>query len=42
MGGGKKGSSDVKFQVCTYCQSQIIEPEPRPPLKKVVFLVKLL
>ena len=32
----------VKFHVCTQWQPQIIELEPRPPLKKVVFLVKSL
>ena len=33
----------VKFQVFIYCQSEIIELEPRPPLKKkAVFLVKFL
>ena len=34
--------TDVKFQVLTQCQSLVIELEPRPPIKKAVFLVKSL
>ena len=30
------------FKSCTQCQSLIIKLEPRPPFKKVVFLVKSL
>ena len=32
----------VKFQVRSKCQSQIIELEPRPPLKKAVFSGQIL
>ena len=33
---------DVKFLGRIYCQSQIIELEPGPHFKKIVFLVKSL
>ena len=32
----------VIFQVCTYCQSQIIELDPRPLLKKFGFSGQIL
>ena len=41
-GGKKQFPSGVEFQVLTKCQSQIIEPEPRPPLENSGFLVKSL
>ena len=45
--GGQKGTlhlrqTGVKFRVWTKCQSQIIELEPRPPLKKSGFSGQIL
>ena len=34
--------TSAKFQVYTYCQSQIIEPEPRPLLKNSDFSGQIL
>ena len=34
--------TSVKFQVRTYCQSEIIELEPRPPFKKSRFSGQIL
>ena len=46
-GGGQKDTpplrqTGVKFRVWTKCQSQIIELEPRPPLKKSGFSGQIL
>ena len=35
MGMGKQSCNGVKFESHTYCQSQIIELEPKVPIKKI-------